>query len=92
MDCSLPGSSVHGIAWQEYWNGLSFLPPGDLPNPEIKPESPASPALKVVFFVVVFCLFVLLLSHLESPYMTLCEKCESVSHSVVSDSLQPHGL
>ena len=21
MDCSLPGSSVHGILQQEYWNG-----------------------------------------------------------------------
>ena len=35
-------SSVHGIFRQEYWNGLSFLPPGDLPNPGIKPVSPAS--------------------------------------------------
>ena len=41
MDCSLPGSSVHGIAWQEYWSGLSFPPPGDLPNPRIVPTSPA---------------------------------------------------
>ena len=26
---------------QEYWNGLPFPSPGDLPNPEIKPRSPA---------------------------------------------------
>ena len=26
---------------QEYWNGLSFLFPGDLPEPGIKPGSPA---------------------------------------------------
>ena len=26
---------------QEYWSGLPFPPPGDLPNPEIKPGSPA---------------------------------------------------
>ena len=25
---------------QEYWSGLPFLTPGDLPNPEIKPGSP----------------------------------------------------
>ena len=25
---------------QEYWNGLPFLPPGDLPNPGIEPGSP----------------------------------------------------
>ena len=26
---------------QEYWSGLPFPSPGDLPDPEIKPESPA---------------------------------------------------
>ena len=30
-----------GFSRQEYWSGLPFLPPGDLPNPEIKPRSPA---------------------------------------------------
>ena len=30
-----------GFPSQEYWSGLSFLSPGDLPDPEIKPESPA---------------------------------------------------
>jgi len=30
---------------QEYWNGLPFPSPGDLPNSEIEPVSPASPAL-----------------------------------------------
>ena len=24
---------------QEYWSGLPFLPPGDLPDPGIKPAS-----------------------------------------------------
>ena len=41
MDCSLPGSSVHGISQQEYWSGLPFPSPGDLPNPGIEPGSPA---------------------------------------------------
>ena len=41
MDYSLPGSSVHGFSRQEYWNGLPFPSPGDLPNPGIKPGSPA---------------------------------------------------
>ena len=40
MDCSPPGSSVHGIFRQESWSGLPFPPPGDLPNPEIGPVSP----------------------------------------------------
>ena len=26
---------------QEYWSGLPFFSPGDLPNPGIKPRSPA---------------------------------------------------
>ena len=50
MDCSLPGSSVHGILQQEYWSGLPFPPPGDLPNPEIKPLSLRSLALAAKFF------------------------------------------
>ena len=29
---------------QEYWNGLPFPSPGDLPNPGIEPRSPASQA------------------------------------------------
>ena len=95
MDCSLPGSSIHGISqarvlewgaitfsgmkaissvqllssvrlfatpWtiahqallsmgfprQEYWNGLPFPPPGYLPDPEIEPTSPVSPALQEI--------------------------------------------
>ena len=39
MDCSLPGSSVHGIFEASYWNGLPFLSPGDLPDPGIGPMS-----------------------------------------------------
>ena len=30
-----------GSSRQEYWNGLLFPSPGDLPNPGIKPRSPA---------------------------------------------------
>ena len=41
MDSSLPGSAVHGIFGQEYWSGLPFPCPGDLPNPGIEPRSPA---------------------------------------------------
>ena len=29
-----------GVLWQKYWSGLPFSSPGDLPNTEIKPESP----------------------------------------------------
>ena len=38
---------------QEYWSGLPFPAPGDLPNPGIKPASLASPALAGRFFTTV---------------------------------------
>ena len=34
-----------GFFKQEYWSGLQFLPPGDLPDPGIKPMFAASPEL-----------------------------------------------
>ena len=34
-----------GFSRQEYWSGLPCPPPGDLPNPGIKPRSLRSPAL-----------------------------------------------
>ena len=33
-----------GFSRQEYWSGLSFPWPGDLPNPGIEPRSPVSQA------------------------------------------------
>ena len=46
MDCSPPGSSVHGILQAKYWSELPFLLPGDLPQTGIEPESLMSPALQ----------------------------------------------
>ena len=34
-----------GFSRQEYWSGVPFPPPGDLPNPGIEPASLPSPAL-----------------------------------------------
>ena len=39
-----------GYSQQEYWNGLPCPPPGDLPNPGIKLESPVFPALQVFLY------------------------------------------
>ena len=37
VDYRLLGSSVHGtFSKQEYWSGLLFPPPGDLPDPGIE--------------------------------------------------------
>ena len=38
------------VSRQEYWSGLPFPSPGNLPDPGIKPASPASPALAGGFF------------------------------------------
>ena len=38
---------------QEYWSGLPFPPPGDLPHPGIERRSPTSPGLTGGFFTTV---------------------------------------
>ena len=43
-----------GISRQEYWSGLPFPPPGDLPDLGIKPMSLMSPALAGGFFTLNF--------------------------------------
>ena len=40
--CQAPQSTE--FSRQEYWSGLPFPSPGDLPNPGIEPRSPMSPA------------------------------------------------
>ena len=44
MDCILPGSSVHGVLQARVLEWVALPSPGDLPNPGIKPRSPASKA------------------------------------------------
>ena len=46
--CQAPLSM--GFSRQEYWSAVPYLPPGDLPEPGIKPKSLASPALAGRFF------------------------------------------
>ena len=41
MDCSLPGSSVHGIFQPRILEWVAISSPGDLPDPGIEPRSPA---------------------------------------------------
>ena len=47
--CQAPLSM--GFSRQEYWGGLPFISPGDLPDPGIEPEPFASPALAGGFFI-----------------------------------------
>ena len=41
-----------GFSRQEYCSGLPFPPPGDLPNPGIKPMSLLFPVLAGRFFII----------------------------------------
>ena len=54
-----------GLSRQEYWSGLPFASPGDLPDPGIKPGSPAlqadtlpfEPTGKSMYFIGAFKFF-----------------------------------
>ena len=50
VDCSQPGSSVHGFLQgriqESEWAGILEWVPGDLPDPGIEPVSPASPEMQ----------------------------------------------
>ena len=49
VSCQVPLSN--GFSQQEYWSGLLFPSPGDLPYPGIKHTSPVSLALAGEFFI-----------------------------------------
>ena len=50
MDVTHQAPLSMGFSRQEYWSELPCPPPGDLPEPGIKPRSPMSPALAGGFF------------------------------------------
>ena len=60
-----------GFSRKEYWSGLAFPSPGDLPPLGIKPMSPASPALQVVLYLL-------------GERVTLVNKTLSLFHSSLS--------
>ena len=63
-DCSPQGSSLHGMSHgkrQEYWSGLPFPLPGDLPDPGIELSSLVSPLLQGMLYC---------LSHEGSPLLS----------------------
>ena len=78
--CQAPPSM--GFSRQEYWSGLPYLLPRDLPNPGMEPASLRSPLLAGGFFTT------------SATWETLITEYGSVqfSCSVVSDSLGPHEL
>ena len=53
MDCSPPGSSVHGVSQARILEWVD-IPYSRGSKPRIKPVSPASPALTGGFFITMF--------------------------------------
>ena len=51
MDCSLPGSSVHGILQARILEWVAVPSSRDLPKAGIEPKSLTSPALAGIFFM-----------------------------------------
>ena len=51
MDRACQAPLCMGFSRQEYWSGLPHPPPGDLPDPGIKPTSLLSHALAGGFFI-----------------------------------------
>ena len=76
MDCSLPGSSVHGIFQTRTLEWIAISTPGNLPDPGIKPAS-----VRLLHWQAGSHQ----LSHRES-HMLL------IGCPVMSDSLRPRGL
>ena len=72
-----------GFSRQECWSGLPCLPWGDLPNLGIEPHLPVSPALQAYY---------LSLAPPGKPITHDQFSSVQFSHSVVSNSLWPHGL
>ena len=51
MDCIACQAPLSmGFPRQEYWSGLPFTPPGDLPNPGVEPMYPMANTLQVDSF------------------------------------------
>ena len=76
-----------GFPWQEYWHGLSFPSPGDLPNPGIEPispvlagrfftiEPPGSPLLAISSLQLLSCV------QLCFPWTAACQASLSITNT-----------
>ena len=50
MDCSPPGSSVHGMCQERILDWVAIFSSRDLPDSDVEPVSPEFPALMGGFF------------------------------------------
>ena len=71
---------VPGFSRQQYWSGLSFPSPGDLPDPEIKSRTSLDMTLANIFFQSVACLVILLtLSVTEQKFFSNFNEVQLIS-------------
>ena len=81
MDRSLPASSVYGILQARILEWVTMPSSRDLPNPGIKPMSPAAPALQMDS---------LLLSHHGSPCVHICIFLSPLYRWEMEKAMAPH--
>ena len=94
MDCSLPGSSVHGILQARILERLPCLPSGDLPNPGIELSSPALQADSLLTEPPGIALYFRYLSQVYLPQLGLGQQ-EAAAYreliiSLLTASVRPH--
>ena len=89
--CQAPRSME--FSRQEYWRGLPCLPPGDLPNPGIKPSSPALQAGSLLTEPPGIALYFLYVSQVYLPQLGLGQQ-EAAAYreliSLLTASIRPH--
>ena len=78
-ECSRWAPLFMGFSREEYWKGLPFLSPGDLPSLGIEPVSPASPALAGWFFTTT-ATWEALPKHTASVPLTVSSRTGSAHH------------
>ena len=71
-----------GFSRQEYWSGLPFPSPGDLPNPGIEPESPALQEA----ITLQYC------SGFFHAFTWISHGCTTIPHSEPRSHLPPHPI
>ena len=76
-----------GFSRQEYWSGLSYPPPGDLPEPGIKP---ASHALAGGFFTINTNAIVLYIAYFSYSLYLYSLQCDFAAFHI--KSLSPYSL
>ena len=75
VDCTAPGSSVHGIFQARILEWVAFPFPGDLADPGIKPESPALQADFFFFFFTIWATKEANPIYHTSPHWAIFLKC-----------------